>query len=101
MTDIERLLARCKCGVYLTVNEHRDDYRSPAEWLDSYASLECPPDISDEVRAGILSSGNIVDLHFYPDTPIGSYHLVDFDVASALRRALALLEPTAAASPRP
>jgi hypothetical protein len=24
MTDLEKLIARCKCGVYVTVNAHRD-----------------------------------------------------------------------------
>lgn len=89
---LTQLLARCKCGVFLTVNEHRDCYESPEQRLEWYADLECPPTISDDVRAGILSSGNIVDLHFYPDTPIGSYHVVHFELDAALDQALACLQ---------
>jgi hypothetical protein len=88
MDALTTLLARCKCGVYLTVNEHRDYYETPAERLEWYAGLECQPDISEDVRAGILSSGNIVDLRVYPDTPIGSYHIVHHDLDEALRLAL-------------
>lgn len=88
---LKTLLGRCKCGVFLTVNEHRDYYETPQQCLERHAELECPPEISDEVRAGILSSGNIVDLHFYPDTPIGGYHIVHHDLDEALRLALECL----------
>lgn len=43
------------------------------------------------MRAGILSSGNIVDLQFYPDTPIGSYQIVHYDLDKALQLALEFL----------
>lgn len=91
MDALKVLLAHCKCGVYLTVNEHRDYYETPAERLEWYSRLECPPAISDEVREGILSSGTIVDLHVYPFTPIGSYHIVHHDLDAALREGLACL----------
>ena len=92
MDKLHALLARCKCGVYLTVNEHRDYYQTPEMRLDEYASMEAPPEIDDDVRAGILRTGNIVDLHFYPDTPIGFYHIVHFDLDEALTTALQILE---------
>lgn len=85
---LKALLARCKCGVYLTVNEHRDYYDTPAQRLEELDTRECPPHISDEVRAGILSSGNIVELQFYPDTPVGFYVIVHHDLDEALRLAL-------------
>jgi hypothetical protein len=88
MDALKTLLARCKCGVYLTVNEHRDYYDTPAQWLEELDSRECPPQISDEVRAGILSSGNIVELQFYPDTPVGFHVIVHHDLDEALRMAL-------------
>jgi hypothetical protein len=88
MDALKTLLARCKCGVYLTVNEHRDYYETPAQRLDELDTRACPPRISDEVRAGILSSGNIVELQFYPDTPVGSHLIVHHDLDEALRLAL-------------
>lgn len=91
MEMLQLLLDRCKCGVYLTVNEHRDVYETVEEQLEMYAGMECPPDISPEVTAGILATQNIVDLHFYPDTPIGFYHIVHYDLKKAVEIALALL----------
>ena len=86
MDALKTLLARCKCGVFLKVNEHRDYYLTAEQWLAEYADMECPPAIID--RASILSSGNVVDLQFYPDSPVGSYHIVHHDLDEALRMAL-------------
>lgn len=86
---IERLMARCKCGVHLTVNEHRDYYETAEQRLEWYEGLECQPEIDGDVRAGILRSNTIIDLIVYPDTPIGSYHIVHYSLDGALDAALA------------
>ena len=91
MDKLKQLLAGCKCGVFLTVNEHLDYCETAQQRLDWLAERECPPDISEEVRAGILASDNIIELQFYPDTPIGSYTIVHFDLDAALDEALACL----------
>lgn len=100
MDKLTELLSRCKCGVFLIVNEHRDYYETPQERLDWYASLESPPEITDEVRAGILATGNIVDLQFYPDTPVGSYQIVHYDLDEALRLALGCVSTSLPAHPQ-
>ena len=87
MNNLKKLLDRCKCGVFLSVNEHRDYYETVEQRLEWYAGLECPPKIDDVVRAGILATDTIVDLQFYPDTPIGSYKIVHYDIDEALRLA--------------
>lgn len=92
MDKLIALLGRCKCGVHLVINEHRDYYEGPAKRLEWYADMECPPDIAPDVRAGILLSNNIVDLQFYPDTPTGSYHIIHHDLDAALDQALACIE---------
>lgn len=91
MDALKTLLARCKCGVFLTVNEHRNYYDTAKQKLAELDDMECPPQISDEVRAGILSTGTVIELQFYPDTPIGSYHIVHHDIDEALRLALECL----------
>lgn len=88
MTDkIQRLLARCKCGVHLTVNEHRDSYLPAGEFLDDLESLGFA--VQPEVRAGIIETDTIIDLHFYPDTPVGFYKILHYDLDAALDEALA------------
>lgn len=85
---LQRLLARCKCGVFLEVNQHRDYYQSVEEALGEMAALECPPEIPEDVRAQMIATDTIVDLQFYPDTPIGSYSIVHHDLDAALDIAL-------------
>ena len=70
-----RLVARCKCSVSLTVNEHRDMYETVEQWLEgqeSYGSLDIPAD----ERAKMVATNTVVSLQFYPSTPIGFYHVV-------------------------
>jgi hypothetical protein len=85
------LLARCKCSVQLTVNGHRDVYDTPEDRLAEFEKWECPPEIDADVRAGILRTGNILELQFYPDTPIGAYYIVHHDLDAALADALECL----------
>lgn len=88
MDELKTLIASCRCGVYLTVNEHRNYCMTPEKRLEDFSELQCPPDISADVRDGILRTGNIVELHVYPDTPIGSYHIVHYDLDDAVREAI-------------
>jgi hypothetical protein len=88
---LAKLLARCKCGVYLAVNEHRDVYESVEEHLIDAAGRECPPQIEPDVRRRMIETDTIVKLHFYPDTPIGSYEVWHYDLDAALDRALSCL----------
>lgn len=34
--DIQELVDQCKCGVYLSVNEYRDEYATIGEVLESF-----------------------------------------------------------------
>lgn len=94
MNKLKDLLSRCKCGVYLTINQHRDYYKSPSDRLDDYAGMSgAPLQITDEVRAGIIETDTLIEIQFYPDTPIGSYLIYHYDLDKALDEALACLAP--------
>ena len=90
MDKLKQLMALCKCGVHLTVNDHRDVYRTAAEELDNLHS--CGFDVTPEIRAKIIETDTIIDLHFYPDTPIGFYKILHHDIDAALDEALAILQ---------
>jgi hypothetical protein len=91
MEKFKKLLALCKCGVFLTVNEHRDYYYTAAQELDAAKSYPCQPNIDAEVEARMIETDTIVRLHFYPDTPIGSYEVWHYDIDSAIDEALSCL----------
>ncbi len=93
MDKLKELLTRCKCGVFLIVNEHRDYYQTVEQRLEEVAGYECPTEIAPEVRAAMIATDTMIDLQFYPDTPIGSYRIVHYDLDAALDEALNCLTP--------
>lgn len=89
MDKLKELIKRCKCGVFVTVNEHRGYYRTAEEQLEEIMSLECPPEIERDVWDKMIELDTIINVHFYPDTPIGFYEVYHYDLDSALDEALA------------
>ena len=89
---LKKLLSLCKCSVTLTVNAHRDVYETAEQAIDDLEGRECAPEISEELRKKMVETNTIIDLHFYPDTPIGFYEIMDVDLDSALNRALEVFE---------
>ena len=73
---LNELVARCKGSIYIEINPHKNLYMTAEKYLDDLACLESPPDIADTTRKAIISGDRIAELIFYPDTPIGSYHIV-------------------------
>ena len=88
MDALKELLSKCKCGVFITVNQHRNYYQSVNDKLDEIACLEDPPDISEDVRNKIIETDTVIEIQFYPDTPIGSYSVYHWDLDMALDEAL-------------
>lgn len=86
MDKLTKLLARCKCGVHLTVNDHRNVYETAAQALEGLRDFarDVPPD----VLAKIIETDTLIDLHFYPETPIGFYKVLHYDLDAALDEAL-------------
>ncbi len=58
-----------KCGLYLTHNEHKDYYQKVEDWIK-----EVDYDWKDEEsKMRAIYNDEVWTLHWYPDTPIGSY----------------------------
>lgn len=100
MDKLKLLLSRCKCGVFLTVNEHRDYYESAANHIEQALGEECPPEITDTTRATMVETDTIIKIQFYPDTPIGSYEVWHHDLDAALDECLACF-PSPAGEAKP
>ncbi len=88
MGKLQELLSKCKCGVFVSVNEHRDYYQSADDSLKEQDSFECPPEIEPEIRKVMVETNTIVHVQFYPDTPVGSYSIYHYDLDAALDEAL-------------
>lgn len=98
MEKLNQLLARCKCGVFLTVNEHRDYYQSVSERLETLGDRNSDGlELDEAVRAKCIETDTLIELQFYPDTPIGFYTIYHYDIDAALDEALACLPATSPA----
>lgn len=88
MDNLKKLMAKCRCSVSVTVNDHRNYYDTAAQALKEAEEYECPPKIEPEVREKMIATDTIVKVQFYPDTPIGSYCIWHHDLDAALVIAL-------------
>lgn len=92
MDKLNKLTQRCKCGVYLSINEHRNYYETVEEHIKSSFITE---DFSESIDKGIYEKMKelnvIIELQFYPDTPIGFYTVYHYDLEMALDKALIIL----------
>jgi hypothetical protein len=85
---VGQLISRCKCGVYLTVNQHRDYYQSASERLKELKEQrEVWEELEPEIEAKMIETNTIIELHFYPRTPIGSFSIFHYDLQAALDQA--------------
>ncbi len=86
MSLLTELIARCKCGVHLHVNDHLDIYQTVE---DAVYELEEMGFVTDpDMRAKIIETGMLIDLQFYPHTPVGFYKVIHYDIEAALQEAI-------------
>lgn len=90
--DLIKLIQTCKCGVYLTVNPHRDSYETVEQYFNSNPiNQENLIDIDKDVYDMMKKLNMIIELQFYPHTPIGSYTIFHYDIDMILNEALSIL----------
>ena len=96
MTADEKLITiinRVKCGFYLTINAHRDYYETVEKYFQSNPINQGKQEeIDKDVFQRMKETNTIVEIQFYPDTPIGFYTVYHYDVERALEEAMDLIE---------
>lgn len=88
---LSRLIDRCKAGVYVEANVHRDTYTTAKDRIEQIMSRECPPEMDDALVAEMIRIDQIIEVTFYPDTPIGSYSLIGTNLNDLLDEAHGIL----------
>lgn len=88
------LLVKCKCGVYLEVNAHRDSYQDAERALEEIFKRKWanPDTLPEDVQAKMIELNTIVSVQFYPDSPVSFYRVWHYDVGMAIADALDVLE---------
>jgi len=65
-----------KCGLYLTHNAYKDVHQSIEKAVADIDAETTTTWISLEERERSLASGDIWDLQWYPNTPVGFYRRI-------------------------
>jgi hypothetical protein len=93
---LKELMRRCKCSVSVTVNAHRDYYETAEVSLSEMSKrhLEAP-EIDAAVKAKMIELDTVIEIQFYPLTPIGFYVVYHYDLDAALDLALACFDAEA------
>jgi hypothetical protein len=96
---IQNVIDRCECEVCLTVNQHRSYYQKADEYLleiKERQSKDFEEQLAEpDVIAKMIELDMVVELQFYPRTPIGFYIVYHHDVQAAIREAVAILDKMA------
>ena len=92
MEKLKKLIEICKCGVHITVNSHRDYYETVEQHFKGNPIMEEDlEDIEPDVYEKMKELNVIVELQYYPDTPIGFYKVYHYDIELAVEEALSSL----------
>lgn len=86
MDKLLELINRCKCGVYVTVNAHRDFYQTVEQYMSDFEDEI--QDIPSDVYVKMKELDTIIELQWYPNTPVGFYIIYHYDLEMALDEAL-------------
>ena len=93
MNDIQKLLSLCKCGVYITVNGHRDNYETVESYLNNIEfGFNEKLDIEQSVREKMIKTNTVIEIQFYPSTPVGFHVVYHQNLKGALKYALSCFE---------
>lgn len=84
---MDEILKRCKCGVYLTVNKHRDVYETTAKAIADIREWGGADEIDEELEQRMNATGQIYELRFYPDTPISFYRVYGTSLEEVVSKA--------------
>ena len=87
---LKELAASCACGVYVTINEYRDYYKTAEEHLADLESCSDDSIVDPIIRAEMINRDTVIAVQFYPGTPIGFVRVYHYDLDAALDEALRL-----------
>ncbi len=86
---MKEVIEKCKCGVYLEVNKHRDYHNTIEQGIRDENSL-IEPNLADRM----IKENMLISLQFYPDTPIGFYKVYGTSIDEVVEKALSILNQT-------
>lgn len=89
MNRLNDLLSKCKACVSITVNQHRNYHESASAYLKDMDDAQV---IEPEILQEMIKRNTVVELHFYPNNPVGSYMIYHYDLGLAVEEALTVFD---------
>lgn len=89
---LKYVFERCKCGIFIVINEHRDYYEPAEKALEDARRNGYLPKTKNNVLNKMIEKDTIVTIQVYPDTPIGSYKVCHWDLEKALDEIIEILK---------
>lgn len=88
MNKLESLISKCKYGLYLTVNAHRDNDQPAEDYLEEILGDVGLSELPDSVQKKMNELDTIIELQIFPKTPDESHTIYHYDIDMALNDAL-------------
>lgn len=85
---MEELIKRCKCGVFLSVNEYRDYCDTIETAIGEKRRAGHEQIIGAELAARMIKEGCLYELQFYPTTPVGFCVVYGTSLDEVVKKAL-------------
>lgn len=93
MNTLIRLAKKCKGDVTLKINEHRSMYRSVKEEIEILRLLGADEeDLPTDIANKMIEKDIIIDVTFYPDTMVGFFRILHWDMNEVERQVNEWLE---------
>jgi hypothetical protein len=92
MEKLKELISKCKAGFSLEINEHKNVYESVEDYLNE-SLCDFREQIPNDIYKEIVRTDNLVHLQFYPNTPVGFYIVLHYDLDMAINEALKVFSP--------
>lgn len=94
MEKLKELINKCKADIHLTINNHKSSYQSVTDYINDLIEIKSidNEDIEPEIYEKMKELDTIIELQFYPRTPIGFNVVYHYDIEQAIDEALETLK---------
>jgi len=92
MSNLNELIGLCKACVAIEINDHKSVYTSVAEHMNEHPACEFLHEIEPDVLQKMIDTDTVIDIQFYPDTPIGFYKIYHYDIDMAIDMAIDIIK---------
>jgi len=92
MDNLNLLKTKCKAGIMLLINDHKNNYETVEEFFEKRRLLDEEFEIDSEIEKLMIEKDTVIEIIFYPDTPVGFHSELHYDIDLALKEAMEVFE---------